>query len=148
MIFQLICHILHIAATCTSFGGLFYSRMVLIPNLKYIPDEAREVYLNKTIQRFAYIKWSGVIVVIVTGIIQWFDIYPGVANKEGYLIAFALKMAAALGLFTITFMLALPNERLKGMQRNRKFWSGLNLACALMILIGAALMRAIRSGAL
>jgi arginine exporter protein ArgO len=120
--------------------------MVLIPNLKYIPDEAREVYLNKTIQRFAYIKWTGVIIVIMTGIIQWFDIYPGVVNKEGYLMAFALKMIAAVGLFVITFMLALPDERLKGMQRNRKFWSGLNLICALLILIGAALMRAVRSG--
>jgi uncharacterized membrane protein len=146
MILQLICHILHIAATCTSFGGLFYSRMVLIPNLKYIPEPARGLYLNKTIKRFGYIKWTGVIIVVVTGIIQWFDIYPDVTNKTDYLLAFALKMIGAAGLFSITFLLALPNENLTGMQRNRKFWSGLNLFCALIILIGAALMRAVRSG--
>jgi hypothetical protein len=30
------------------------------------------------------------------------------------------------------------------MQRNRAFWAGLNIVCGLMILTGAALMRAIR----
>jgi uncharacterized membrane protein len=146
MILQLICHILHIASTCTSLGGLFYSRMVLLPNLKFVPDEARETYLNKMIRRFAYIKWTGVIVVCITGIIQWIGIYPGVLDKSGYLIAFAVKMIGAVGLFTITFLLALPDERLKGMQRHRAFWAGINLICGLTILIGAALMRAIRNG--
>ncbi len=73
MIIQLICHILHIAATCTSLGGLFYSRMVLLPNMQYVPEPARDNYLRKMIQRYAYIKWIGVLVVLLTGIIQWLD---------------------------------------------------------------------------
>ena len=144
MILQLVCHILHIASTCTSLGGLFYSRMVLIPNLQFVPETARDKYLDKMIRRFAYIKWIGVAVVAVTGVIQWFDVYPGVVNKRDYLIAFTIKMIGAVGLFLITFLLALPNERLKGMQKNRRFWAGLNIVCGLTILIGAALMRAIR----
>ena len=144
MIFQLICHILHIAATCTSLGGLFYSRMVLWPNLQYVPEEAREQYLNKMIRRYGIIKWIGMGIIIVTGIIQWLDIYPSVVDKDAYLMAFGLKMFAALGLFSITFLLALPNERMKGMQKNRAFWSGMNILCGLMVLVGAALMRAAR----
>lgn len=146
MIFQIVCHVLHIAATCTSLGGLFYSRMVLWPNLIYVPEEARENYLSKMIRRYAYIKWIGVVVVVTTGIIQWFDVYPTVVNQAGYLMAFATKMLASVGLFTITFLLALPNERLKGMQQHRAFWAGLNIICGLTILVGAALMRAIRMG--
>jgi uncharacterized membrane protein len=148
MILQLICHIFHIASTCTSLGGLFYSRMVLLPNMKYIPEESRESYLNKMIKRFGYIKWTGVIVVALTGIIQWIDVYPNVTDKSNYLIAFSIKMIGAIGLFSITFLLVLPNERLKGMQRHRAFWAGLNIICGLTILIGAALMRAIRNGEL
>jgi uncharacterized membrane protein len=146
MILQLICHILHIASTCTSLGGLFYSRMVLLPNMKYIPEEIRENYLNKMIRRFGYIKWTGVFVVALTGVFQWMDVYPQVSDKSAYLFAFAIKMIGAIGLFTITFLLALPNERLKGMQRHRAFWAGLNIICGLTILIGAALMRTIRMG--
>jgi uncharacterized membrane protein len=146
MIIQLACHILHIAATCTSLGGLFYSRMVLIPNLKYIPETTREIYLDKMIKRFAYIKWTGVIVVAFTGVIQWMDIYPQVEDKNGYLIAFLIKMVGAAGLFTITFLLALPAERLKGMQKHRAFWSAVNIICGLTILIGAAMMREVRNG--
>lgn len=148
MILQLVCHILHIASTCTSLGGLFYSRMVLLPNMKYVPEEARESYLNKMIKRFGYIKWTGVLVVAVTGIVQWVDVYPGVTDKSNYVLAFAIKMIGAIGLFSITFLLALPNERLKGMQRHRAFWAGLNILCAITILIGAALMRAVRNGQL
>ena len=148
MIFQLTCHILHIASTCTSLGGLFYSRMVLLPNIRFVPEEARENYLNKMIKRFGYIKWTGVVVVVLTGLVQWFDIYPGVVNKSGYLIAFAIKMIGAIGLFSITFLLALPDERLKGMQRHRAFWAGVNILSAVIILIGAALMRSIRNGQL
>jgi uncharacterized membrane protein len=144
----LIAHILHIAATCTSLGGLFYSRMVLLPNLHYVPEEARAMYLDQMIKRFAYIKWIGVGVVAVTGIIQWLDIYPMVVNQSAYLFAFAIKMVGAFGLFAITFLLALPDERLKQMQKRRAFWAGLNILCAFTILVGAALMRAIRNGQL
>jgi uncharacterized membrane protein len=146
MILQLICHVLHIASTCTSLGGLFYSRMVLLPNMKYVPETTREIYLDRMIRRFAYIKWTGVVVVAVTGVIQWIDIYPDVDNKTDYLLAFMVKMVGAIGLFSITFLLALPNERLKGMQRHRAFWAGINIICGLTILIGAALMRTVRMG--
>jgi uncharacterized membrane protein len=142
--FQFICHILHIAATCVSLGGLFYSRVVLLPNLKFIPEEARENYLNKMIKRFAFIKWVGIIVISVTGIIQWLSIYPFVQNKDEYLLAFALKMAGAFGLLSVTFLLALPNERLSKMQQNRAFWSAINIICGITILVGAAWMREIR----
>jgi len=148
MIMQLICHILHIAATCTSLGGLFYSRMVLLPNLQYVPEAARETYLNKMIKRYAYIKWTGVLVIVVTGIVQWIDIYPQVTDKHNYLIAFAVKMIGAIGLFSITFLLAVPDDRLKNMRYHRAFWAALNIVCGLIILIGAALMRAVRNGQL
>ena len=137
-------HILHIVATCTSLGGLFYARMVLLPNLALVPEAAREPYLKAMMRRFAYIKWTGVVVIAVTGIIQWITIYPQVQNKYYYLLAFALKMLGAVGLFTITFLLALPAAQLKRLQRARAFWAGLNILCGLMILTGAALMRAIR----
>jgi uncharacterized membrane protein len=146
MIFQLVCHILHIAATCTSLGGLFYSRMVLLPSLQHLPENLRADYLSKIIKRFGYIKWTGVTVVAVTGIIQWIEIYPTVINQQYYLIAFIIKMVGAVGLFSITFLLALPAERLKGMQKNRAFWSALNIVCGLTILVGAALMRSARLG--
>lgn len=146
MILQLIFHVLHIASTCTSLGGLFYSRVILLPNLHYVPEEAREQYLNKMISRFAYVKWTGVTIVAITGIIQWIDIYPHVTDKNSYLLAFLVKMIGAVGLFTITFLLALPNERLKGMQRNRAFWAAINIICGLMILVGAGMMRAVRLG--
>ena len=56
---------------------------------------------------------------------------------------FGIKMVGAVGLFSITFLLALPVEKLRGMQRHRAFWSALNIVCALTILIGAALMRTV-----
>ena len=141
--FLFLCRVLHIAATCTSLGGLFYARMVLWPSLDLLPSDQRERFLAGAIRRFAYIKWSGVTVVAVTGVIQWFWTYPYVLDQQRYLIYFAIKMAGAVGLFGITFLLALPVEKLSGMQRQRAFWSALNIVCALTILIGAALMRTV-----
>lgn len=139
--FSVLIRVLHIGATCTSLGGLFYARTVLWPTLDLLPPQERERFLSEAIRRFAYIKWAGVAVVAVTGIIQWFLVYPLVSNHALYIWFFAIKMVGALGLFSITFLLALPDERLQGMQRNRAFWSGVNIACGLMILIGAAQMR-------
>jgi hypothetical protein len=48
-----------------------------------------------------------------------------------------------VGLFSITALLALPTERFERMQANRGFWSALNIACGLAILIGAGLMRTV-----
>jgi uncharacterized membrane protein len=138
-----LCRVLHIAATCTSLGGLFYARMVLWPSLDLLPASERELFLTGAIRRFAYIKWSGVTVVAVTGIIQWLWTYPYVVDQQHYLFYFAIKMVGAVGLFSITFLLAMPAEKLRGMQQQRAFWSALNIVCALTILIGAALMRTV-----
>ena len=60
------------------------------------------------IRRFAWIKWIGVAVVAVTGVVQWFAVWPRVTAPAAYAASFALKMGGALGLGTITFLLALP----------------------------------------
>jgi len=140
---SLVFRVLHIAATCTSLGGLFYARMVLWPTLDLLDATERERFLSAAIRRYAYIKWTGVIVVAVTGIFQWLWTYPYVQNQNLYLMYFGIKMAGAIGLFSITFLLALPAEQLHGMQTHRAFWSGLNVVCGLMILVGAALMRSL-----
>lgn len=137
-------HVLHIASTCTSLGGLAYARFVLLPNLELVPEPQRKVFLAAMIRRFSYIKWSGVVIVAVSGVIQWVQIFPTVVDQRTYILCFALKMVGAIGLFSITFLLALPAAPVQGMQRRRKFWSGLNVLCGLTILIGAALMRQVR----
>jgi uncharacterized membrane protein len=141
--FLLICRVLHIAATCTSLGGLFYARMVLWPTLDTLPEAERELFLSRMIRRFAYIKWAGVIVVAVTGVIQWWWTYPYILDHRSYIIYFVIKMIGAVGLFSITFLLALPAEKLSGLRKHRAFWSGLNILCGLTILFGAALMRTV-----
>jgi uncharacterized membrane protein len=137
----LINRVLHIAATCTSLGGLFYARMVLLPSLQVLAEPERGVLLAQVIRRFAYIKWTGVTVVAVTGVIQWTQVYPHVSQQRLYVFYFMIKMLGALGLFSITFLLALPSDALRGMQARRAFWSAVNIVCGLTILIGAALMR-------
>ena len=139
----LLCRVLHIAATCTSLGGLFYARMVLWPTLDTLAAPDRESFLSQAIRRFAYIKWAGVTVVAVTGVIQWLWTYPYVVDGNLYIIYFSIKMVGAVGLFSITFLLALPADKLSGMQKRRAFWSGLNIVCGLTILVGAALMRTV-----
>jgi uncharacterized membrane protein len=47
--------VLHIAATCTSLGGLVYARMVLWPSLQQLPEESRARFLKTVLRRFAYI---------------------------------------------------------------------------------------------
>lgn len=140
---MLICRVLHIAATCTSLGGLFYARMVLWPSLPHLPEGQREEFLRLAMRKFALIKWAGVIVVAVTGIIQWLHIWPTVSDPRLYVLYFVMKMAGAVGLFCITFLLALPAEKLRGMQAHRGLWSALNILCGVTILIGAALMRTV-----
>lgn len=117
--------------------------MVLLPSLDTLPDSVRDAFLSRAIRRFAYIKWTGVIVVAITGVIQWLWTYPYVVQGNLYILYFGIKMIGAVGLFSITFLLALPGEKLRGMRDRRAFWSGLNILCGLTILVGAALMRTV-----
>src|SRR5688500_4395196 len=117
--------------------------MVLWPSLDQLPPDQREQFLSVVIRRFAYIKWAGVTVVAVTGVLQWLWTYPYIADQQLYIFYFGLKMIGAVGLFSITFLLALPSDKLSGMQKRRAVWSGLNILCGLTILVGAALMRTV-----
>jgi uncharacterized membrane protein len=132
-----------LTAACTSLGGLVYARAVLWPSLARLPEAARADFLGAVIRRFAWIKWTGVAVVAVTGVVQWIRVWPHVASPAAYAASFALKMGGAVGLGTITFLLALPAEGLRLMQRRRALWAAVNIACGLTILLGAALMRAV-----
>lgn len=138
---DIIFRVLHIAATCTSLGGLFYARLVLLPNLQYVNPADRPGFLSKMIKRYSYIKWTGIAIIAITGIIQLYRTLPIVNNQQLYITAFVVKMGAALGLITITAMLALPNPKFATIQQYRKFWSGVNILCGLIILVCAAMMR-------
>jgi hypothetical protein len=135
--------VLHIAAACTSLGGLVYARAVLWPALPRLPAVERERFLAAVVRRFAWIKWSGVAVVAATGVIQWQALWPHGTAPSAYLACFALKMFGAVGLGAITFLLAIPARCSRGMRRRRGLWSAVNIACGLAILVGAALMRAV-----
>jgi uncharacterized membrane protein len=135
--------VLHIAAACTSLGGLVYARAVLWPALARLPAIERDGFLAVVMRRFAWIKWTGVAVVALTGVVQWFAVWPRVTAPVAYAASFTLKMAGAIGLGTITFLLALPSERLRPMQLRRGLWAAINIACGLTILLGAALMHAV-----
>jgi len=137
------CRVLHIASTCTSLGGLFYARMVLWPALPQLAPAERDGFLRSVVRRYAYIKWSGVTIVAATGVIQWMMTWPHVSNRPLYVGFFAVKMLGAVGLFVITALLAIPVDASDRMRERRAFWSGLNIACGLLILIGAALMRTV-----
>ena len=140
------CRVFHIAATCTSLGGLFYARMVLWPSLAGLPADRREEFVQAAVRRFAIIKWSGVAIVAASGIVQWIVTWPHVLDRPAYVTYFGIKMLGAVGLFTITALLALPDDRLGWMRERRAFWSGLNLLCGAAILVGAALMRTVARG--
>jgi hypothetical protein len=117
--------------------------MVLWPTLPDLPRPERELFLRSVVRRFAYIKWSGVTVVALTGIVQWIFTWPLVTDKRLYVLYFIVKMLGAAGLFSITALLALPISHLESMRERRAFWSGLNILCAVTILVGAALMRTV-----
>lgn len=139
-----VCRVLHIAAACSSFGGLLYARAVLWPALRGLPGGSRESFTATAMRRFAPIKWAGVAIVAVTGVAQWAMLAPSVHHRDAYAGWFALKMAGALGLFVTTLLLALPIRGLSRMHDRRGLWSGLNLVFALVILGGAALMHVSR----
>ena len=139
----LVCRVLHIAAACTSLGGLFYARMVLWPTLPQLSAHEREPFFREMVRRYAIIKWYGIGVISVTGVIQWLYLWPLVTNRQAYVFYFGIKMAAAIGLLSITALLAVPDVRLARVQTNRGFWSAMNIACGLTVLIGAALMRTV-----
>jgi uncharacterized membrane protein len=132
--------VLHVAAACSSFGGLLYARVVLWPSLERLPSREQGVLLASALRRFAWVKWLGVAVVAVTGIVQFCLLDPAIRSRSTYLGWFALKMGAAAALVLVTLLLALPMPALRGMHRRRGLWSGLNLVFATLILTGAALM--------
>ncbi len=139
-----ISHMLHILAACTSIGGLVYARLVIQPNLSGLPEAFKEALLKKFIARYRLLKWIGVTILGLTGLLQIAVIYPTVEQKKLYTLAFVLKMLFASGLLGITLSLALPHQRFHTIQRNRSFWAAMNICCAIGIVIMTVWMRTIR----
>jgi putative copper export protein len=96
MIPLVVCRVLHVAAACSSFGGLLYARVIVWPALRRLPPATREPFLASVMRRFSPVKWAGVAVVLLTGIVQWELVRPAVHHPDAYLGWFVLKMAGAV----------------------------------------------------
>lgn len=132
---------LHITAAVIGVGGIAFLRLILLPSLADLDQQARERLLQSVLPKFRLAVWTVIGVLLVSGIYNIAT--SGHLADPRYRTVLELKLLLALTLFAVAFGITLPFPALSRFQRQRRHWLAVNLVLGIIILLFSAYLRRI-----
>ena len=133
---------LHVVAAALAIGGVVCIRFVVIPSAEALSEEARSTFMEGVHARFRQIIGLSIVLLLITGLYNVGVVAAtGQLFVPGYLYPVIAKIALALVVFKIAFMLIIPGPAFSGVKAKRKGWLLVNLILGLIVILIAAYLR-------
>jgi uncharacterized membrane protein len=132
---------IHVTAAVVGVGGMAFLLFILMPSLGALQPEQRDLVSKQIADRFRWISWSAIILLLVSGLYTVREYYWEVAWGKSWVLL-TLKIVLALFVFIISLALTLPFKLFDPVRARRRIWlsAAFGLAVA-VILISAHLRR-------
>src|SRR6185437_16718479 len=101
--FNLIMRWLHIFSVITAVGASVFMRLVLIPSLTGLPDEASALLLKNMSRRLRIVIHSAIAGIIISGLYNTHVLWK--TSIAPYGIVYAVKISLALIIFVVAILL-------------------------------------------
>jgi len=132
---------LHIFSVITAVGATVFMRLVLIPSLAGLNEEARGLLQRNLKSRLQILTHSAIGGILVSGLYNTHLLWKTSVSPYGYV--YAVKVLLAFIVFLIAIFLTSSNPKRAAFQANRKKWLGVNFALAALIVILSACLRSL-----
>jgi uncharacterized membrane protein len=146
-ILLLVARWLHILAAGVALGVPIYVRLVQLPALATLDDDARSRVGEAIARRWRMIVYTAITIFLLTGLYNYLvvarwsgDDFPSSARPR-YHMLFGIKFVVALGMFFIASALAGRSAKLAPMRANARLWLSVLILLGVVIVILSGIMR-------
>jgi uncharacterized membrane protein len=136
---NLIMRWLHIFSAITAVGATIFLRLVLIPSLTGLPDEARALLLKNMSGRLRTLIHSAIGGIIISGLYNTHVLWK--TSIGPYALVYVVKVSLALIIFIVAILLTSSRPKWAAFQANRKKWLAVNVILAVIIVALSSYLR-------
>ena len=131
---------MHVTAAVISVGGLAFLLLVLTPSLGNLPPEQRDLSAKQVMDRFRWVLWTAIIVLLVSGLYSIREYYWEVAWGKSWGLL-TVKIALAFVVFLIALALTLPLKLFNWVRARRQVWLSIAVGLAATVIFISAYLR-------
>ena len=131
---------MHITAAVIGVGGLAFLLLVLTPSLADLPPEQRDVWTKQVTDRFRWVLWTAIIVLLASGLYSIREYYWEVAWGKSWELL-TIKIVLAFVVFVIALALTLPLKIFNWVRARRQVWLSIAVGLAVTVIFIAAYLR-------
>jgi uncharacterized membrane protein len=131
---------IHVTAAVIGVGGLAFLLLVLMPALSALPPDHRDLLAKQLMNRFRWVLWSSILVLLVSGFYSIRQYYWEAAWGKSWTLL-TVKIVLSLFFFVVALALTLPLKLFERIRAQRQIWLSIALAVAIAVIFIAAYLR-------
>jgi len=130
----------HVTAVVLSVGGMAFLLIVLTPGIGDLQPEQRERLSKQVTDRFRWVLWSSMALILLSGLYNIREYYWEVAWGKSWELL-TLKIILACIIFVIALALTLPFRLFDWVRARRQTWLAIAVGLAVVVIFISAYLR-------
>jgi len=130
----------HVTAAVLSVGGMAFLLIVLRPGIGGLEPEQRERLSKQVIDRFRWVLWSSMALILLSGLYSIREYYWEVAWGKSWELL-TVKIALACVVFAIALAVTLPFKLFDWVRARRQFWLAIAVGVSVVVIFISAYLR-------
>jgi len=131
---------IHVTAVVIGVGGMAFLLFILMPSLGALDPEHRDLLAKQVMDRFRWVIWSAIIVLLVSGLYSIRQYYWEMAWGKSWALL-TVKIVLALFVFIVALALTLPFKLFDRVRARRQIWLSIAFGLAVAVLFISAYLR-------
>ena len=131
---------IHVTTAVMGIGGVGFLLVVLMPSLKVLDAEQREALARAVLERFRWVSWSVIILLLASGLYNVREYYWRAPWGRAWLFL-TIKIVLAFAVFGISLALTLPLGFFDRVRRRRKLWLAIAFGTGIAVIYISAYLR-------
>ena len=130
----------HVTAAVIGVGGMAFLLFILMPSLEALQPEHRDMLAKEVMNRFRWVSWSVIILLLASGLYSIRQYYWEVAWGKSWALL-TVKIVLAFVVFVIALALTLPIKLFDQVRARRQIWLSTAFGLAVAVIFISAYLR-------
>ena len=131
---------IHVTAAVIGVGGMAFLLLILMPTLGVLQSDHRDLLAKQVMQRFRWVCWSAIILLLVSGLYNIRQFYWEMAWGKSW-VFLTVKIILAFSVFGISLALTLPFKLFDRIRARRQIWLSIAFGLAVAVISISAYLR-------
>lgn len=130
---------IHLAAAVIGIGGIGFLLVILLPSVRILNPEQRDLLLKAVLRRFRWASWAVIVLLLGSGLYNVGHVWA--VPWGTYWQFLTVKIILALLVFSISLCLTLPFKVFNWFRARRPMWLSVAFVLAMIVILISAYLR-------